>query len=125
MIAFTTTSAASTSLRALLGASVTTTNLQATVFYHDVLRQVRPDDSPYQTVPQYASLAGTAEVSICDAPNTDVNRFIDGVVIYNADTVAATVTVFLDDGTNRLMIKKLLAVGQSLIYEPGSGWQVV
>ena len=122
MIAFTTTSAASTSLKAMLTSTVTTSNLQATAWYHDVLRQVKPDDAPFQTVPQYAALStGSTEVSILDAPNSGTNRFVDSVAIYNADTVSAEVTVFMDDGTNRVQRVVTLGVKYTLNYEGGEG----
>ena len=126
MIAYTTTASTTTNLKAVLAATKTTNDLQVTVMFHDVLRQIRPDDNPLQTGPQYSLLTTiNVEVEICAAPATGVNRFIDSIHINNNDTVAATVTVFLDDGTNRILVKKTLQVGQSLIYSVAGGWQIV
>jgi hypothetical protein len=46
--------------------------------------------------------------------------------IYNKDTASVTVTVKTTDGSmDRIERKRALAVGQTLSYERGSGWQIL
>ena len=113
-------------LKAMLSAAAATTNPRCTVFFHDLIRQSRDDFGEYPVASQEAQLSGTNEVSILDAPAQDVFRIADGIYIPNEDTAPITVTVFRDDGsTNYQLVKKLLAVGQSLIYTTKNAWQIV
>lgn len=67
----------------------------------------------------------TTDVDIVAAPAAGTQRVIQSLSIYNKDTVNATVTVKIDvSTTDTEKVKVLLQPGQSLVYTPGSGWQV-
>lgn len=113
-------------LQAFLSGAAATTNPTVSVFFHDLLRQTKDDQSEYPRAPQFTVLAGTTETDVCAAPEQGTTRHIDGVQVFNADTAAVTVTVCIDDsGTNRILVKRQLQVGQTLFYENGYGWDVV
>ena len=115
-----------TKLSALLAGAAATTNPDVTVFYHIVQTNAKNDTGQYPIGFDYTQLNGTNETTILGAPDTNTCTHIDEIYIYNADTAAVTVSVILDDNTsNRILIKKALAVGQSLVYNAGAGWQIV
>lgn len=67
---------------------------------------------------------GTSAVTAVPAP-TGVQRHVKALTVYNADTVSSTVTVRMYDGTNRrILIKTILASGQSLVWTADVGWSV-
>ena len=66
---------------------------------------------------------GTTPVDFVAAPGASTQRKINGISVYNADTVAVTVTVrFNDNGTPYTIVKVLLAVGYTLTYTDAAGW---
>lgn len=70
------------------------------------------------------TLNSTTDVDIVAAPAAD-QRLVRQIHVYNADTVAATVTVKTDaGGTERNLIKMTLQAGEALIYNSGAGWSV-
>jgi hypothetical protein len=51
---------------------------------------------------------------------------IHSITVHNSDTATATVTVKIDDnGTEKILVKQAISVGESLVYETDSGWQVL
>ena len=67
----------------------------------------------------------TTDVNIVPAPTYGLQRVCDFISIFNADTVAATVTVKLDaNGTEYELVKASLATGERLQYTNDSGFQV-
>ena len=68
---------------------------------------------------------GTTAVTIVPAPASGVNRVVNSVSIYNADTATRTVTVNKNDnGTLYTQIKVALPSGYRLGYNAARGWGV-
>jgi hypothetical protein len=64
---------------------------------------------------QNSITTGNTEVTICSAPAASAQRIIRYISVYNADTVAAVVTVnFQEASTERIIVKATLAAGESL-----------
>lgn len=104
-------------LEAVLAGSVTTNQLRCFASWRD------------RTATTFAAgrtainTNNTTDVAIVPAPAASTQRIIDLVNIYNADTVAQTVTVKLDaDGTEYQLVKILLNPGETLTYIEGAGW---
>jgi hypothetical protein len=65
----------------------------------------------------------TTAVTVVSAPAASTQRLVKSIVIQNADTVAATVTIiYNNNSTLRNIFVATLAVGDQLIYEDGTGW---
>lgn len=72
------------------------------------------------------NVAGPATTSIVPTPSASVYRAISHASFYNAGAAPQTLTVQRDiGGTDRLVIKATIAVGESLHYERGRGWYVM
>ena len=114
------------SLQASLASAITTNNVTVTVSYYDVPSQSKPDFSEYRGATENTSVSGTTAVTILDAPAQGTQRDVDLIVVYNADTVATTVTVILDEsGTDYPQRKATLNAEDSLVWTPESGWNTV
>src|SRR5262249_34545379 len=62
-------------------------------------------------------------VNVVGAPASATQRLVKSLVIQNADTAAATVTlIYNNNSTPRNVVIATLAVGDQLVYEDGSGW---
>jgi hypothetical protein len=116
MIRFTSTA----KLQVLLAGAVTTNELPLFATWSD------------QTATTYAGdysasiTTGTTAVDLVAAPSSGVNRDIDHLSIHNADTAAATVTVRVNiSGTTRILVKAVLAVGDTMHWTHGTGWRVL
>lgn len=107
------------SLEVLLGGAVTTNELPVVVAYADnTTTAFTPGSTDTQT-------SGVTAVTIVAAPAASTQRQVKFISIYNKDTVSATVTVQMNDNaTLRIVVKKALAVGDTLIYTPDEGWYV-
>ena len=69
---------------------------------------------------------GASAVDLVGVPGASTQRIVNGINIYNADTVAQTVTVrFNDNATLRSLKVVTLAVGDTLIWSLAEGWKVV
>lgn len=107
-------------LQAVLSGAVTTNQLPCMVSYSD------DNGTTYVGGTQLTNTNSTTAVDICAAPGASTVRDIDYLSIRNRDTVAATVTVMLDDnGTDYEIVKATLAVGDQLVYVHGSGWNTL
>lgn len=107
-------------IQAVLGDAVTTNQLPCTVSYSD------DNGTTYVGGTQLTNTNSTTAVDICAAPGASTVRDIDYLSIRNRDTVAATVTVMLDDnGTDYEIVKAALAVGDQLIYTHSGGWNTI
>lgn len=107
-------------LQALLGGAVTANQLPVIVSYSD------KTTTAYNGGSQLSTTNGATPVDICSAPAASTVRDIDTIVIRNADTAAATITVrYNDNGTTYDLVKTTLAVGDALFYTHGSGWKSV
>ena len=111
------------SLEVKLGGAVTTTQLPFTTSYADL-------NTSTFAVTTFAENDGTTNdttaVTLVAAPSASRARKISLVNIYNADTVAATVTVqYNANATLRILCKVVLGVASTLTYADGAGWQVM
>jgi hypothetical protein len=108
------------SLEMLLAAAVTTNQLPVVAFYVDhTTTAATPGEADTQS-------NSTTAVSIVAAPAASTQRQIKSISIFNADTVAATVTVRLNNNsTYRNIVKLTLQPDQTLLYLPETGWTVV
>lgn len=103
------------SLEVLLAAAVTTSQLPYTAHYIDV------DTSTFALTTSAESdgtTNDTTAVTAIAAPSSGRARQVKFLTIYNADTVAATVTVRINNnGTTRILAKVTLQPGETLQYE--------
>ena len=68
----------------------------------------------------------TTAVTAVAAPASSTERQIKLMTVYNADTVAATLTLrYNDNGTTRILTNTTLNPGDSLIYTDGEGFRVI
>lgn len=104
-------------IQVVLAGAVTTNQLNCYAAYRDITTTAyTPGNNPVNT-------NSTTDVDLVGAPGTDTQRVIDLINIYNADTVAATVTVKLDvSGTEYPLWKGTLTAGQTLTYTDSGGW---
>lgn len=111
-------------LQAVLGGNVTTTQLSVTTVFYDHLQQ--RTDTTQRNAHKVTTTNNTTDVDIVAAPADSVVRNISNVTVYNKDSAAATVTVKMDDdGTETILVSQSLAASESLIYEHGTGWQIL
>lgn len=109
------------SLKFDLGGVVTTNELPFVASYVDV---AAPDT--YEPAAAHGISAGAADIEILPAPSATRKRQLKFLSIYNRDTVAAVVRVFLLDGaTERDIVKITLPAGSTLIYTDGEGFRVI
>lgn len=102
----------STSLKAVLGGAVATTELTIRVSYQDL----NLDGQLTKPASLDTSTNGASDVTILSAPPAAVVRTVLSVDAFNSDTAAATLTIKTDDGTQRPVAKFTLGSGDSLCY---------
>lgn len=108
------------SLQILLGGAITTNQLPVVCSWTDTTTTtVTPGTT--------RSISNnTTAVTVVAAPAASTQRQVQTINVYNNDTVAATVTVRLNDnGTFAILAKATLQAGESLTYEAKEGWQVL
>jgi hypothetical protein len=104
-------------LELVLAGAITTNQLPFVASYQD------------STVAPPATTNGvsnnTTAVTLVAAPASGVQRELQYLSIYNADTVSATVTVRLNDNsTLRTIVNVTLNSGSSLIFVRDAGWSI-
>lgn len=100
-------------LQVVLAGAITTNQLQCSVSYTD-----RRADGVRSEGLQTADTNSTTDVDVCSAPKSGDIRIIDSVMIYNKDTVDATVILKIDDGgAETILIRTTLAPNETLVYE--------
>lgn len=106
-------------LEILLGGTVTTNQLPFVASYVDITATgFSPASNTGQT-------NNSTPVTIVDVPAASTQRQLKFASVYNADTVAATVTIRLNDNsTLRKIFVIALTSGDTLIYSDGA-WQVM
>lgn len=103
---------------------VSSTNPVATVTYVDRVYLSEHRDTHGTT--QITNLNSTTDVTIAAAPKQGFIRWIESIAIYNADNASRIVTVKIDtSATDTIIVKRTLAVGETLFYESGSGWGII
>jgi hypothetical protein len=104
----------------LLGGTVTTNQLPFEASYVDITTTTFTPGS------NDGASNNTTAVIVVDVPGASTQRQVKIINIYNADTVATTVTVrYNNNGTTRILVKPTLAVGDTLSYVDGQGWFTV
>jgi hypothetical protein len=116
-------------LQAVLAGAKATLDAQCTVCYYDVPARAKTDNSEYIGATNVQDTNGITAVTICAAPpDVSIIRNIDFITVYNRDTAAITLTIQIYNSTGpatTILIKKTLAVGETLTYEVNGGWQVI
>lgn len=108
------------SLELVLGGAITTNQLPIVVDYVDMTTTTT-------LAGEQDSISNSATlVTILSAPAASTQRKVNGITVYNADTVAATVTIRLNNNaTLRPLVVTTLQVGDTLGYTDVRGWYVV
>lgn len=102
------------SLEIKLSGAVTTTELPFTVSFVELTDS---DQSVNDVTSGDGATTGTTAVKMVTAPASGRTRQVKHLTVYNADTVAATVIVQINNnGTTRILVKTTLDVGDTLEY---------
>jgi hypothetical protein len=105
-------------VQAVLSAAKATADLACYSSYRDINTT---DYTPGRTQTQTND---TTDVNIVPSPGAGDQRVVDYISIFNSDTASATVTVKFDaSGTERVLWKGTLAVGEKVEYVEGLGWR--
>lgn len=113
-------STTSDKIEAVLGEAQTSAAMQCFASFRDITTTV------YSPSRQLSTTNGTTSVELVSAPGASTQRVVDYISVYNADTVAKTLIVRFDDGTNeRILFSASLSPGEIAQYNEGNGWQVL
>jgi len=105
------------SLQVTLAANPASNNLPVTVDYVDITASSL---TPGLNV---ANSNGTTAASILGSPAASTQRKVNGINIFNADTVASKIMVTLNDNSTLYPLVNLtLQVGETLGYTDAQGW---
>lgn len=109
-------------LQALLSGAITTSQPTAVVCYTD---KENENQKKFFVESVTSTFNGVTAVDILPAPDKAMVREVDSIHIRNNDTVAATVTVRINDnGTNYELVKVTIQSGETLVYTDSEGWKV-
>ena len=111
-------STTSDKIEVVLAGAITTSQLPCFASWRDITTTVY---TPGSTA---TATNSTTDVSLVAAPASSTQRVIDFISVYNADTESATVTIKFDDGTERILVKVVLATGERLEYTDDKGFAV-
>jgi hypothetical protein len=107
-------------VRVVLSATVTTNQLQCVVSYRDI------DATTYDADNHALLTNNTTPVDLAASPAAGVKRVVDYISVYNSDTTAKTVSISLNlNGTDFILAKATLAVGEKFEYAEGAGFRVL
>lgn len=110
-------SATTDNLQVVLGAAVTTNQLQCVSSWRDITTTAY---TPGRTV---TVTNDTTDVNLVPAPADSTQRVVDHISIYNSDTDVRQVTVKFDaNGTEYILHTENIAPGQFISYHEGVGW---
>lgn len=105
-------------VQAVLAGNITTNQLRCVSSWRDITT------TAYTAGKTVTNTNNTTDVNIVPAPGASTQRVCDFISIFNADTVAATVTVKLDaNGTEYPLVTCGLNPGERLQFTHDSGWQ--
>lgn len=108
------------SIEIFLGGTVTTNQLPFVATYADHAA------TTFTPGNQHGATNDTTAVAMISAPAASVQRQVKMLNVFNADTVAATVTIRLNDNTvMRNMIVVTLEPGYQLVYSDVAGWSIL
>ena len=109
-------------LQIVLAGAITTSQLNWITSYQDIT-------SAGMTLPQSSSQGNTnstTDVDMVAAPAASTTRQVVHMIVYNADTAAATVTIKKDiSGTDYLYVKQTLQSGDSLQWSREDGFTII
>lgn len=108
-------------IEVVLSGVITTNQLQCVASYQLIT-------SAGVTLPESSTQQNTNSTTPIDlvTGSASTNTEIVGMTIFNADTVAATVTVTKDvSGSNFILVRALLQVGDTLIYSRNGQWSIL
>lgn len=110
----------------LTAADVTSAGLDLTAVYFDQLQQAS-DMQPPRRATRLTSTSSAAVVIAVSSPAADgIIRNIEHFTAYNGTTTTATPELKIVSGAvTTVLIKQALTTGKSLVYEHGTGWQVL
>jgi len=104
----------------VLGGAVTTNELRCFSAYRDITT------TGYSPLRNVTLTNGTTDVALVSSPASSTQRVIDTLIIYNADTVTADVTIKLDaNGTEYILFKGSIPTGGQLQYNDKIGFKVL
>lgn len=107
-------------LQVVLNAAHTSAALQCMASWRDITT------TAYTPGRTRSTTNGTTDVNIVAAPASSTQRVVDFLSVYNSDTAAKTVTIKYDDnGTEAILWKGALAVGETLLYTDNLGFQLL
>lgn len=103
-----------------LTSAVTTSQLPCFVSYRDI------DNTTYSADNHALLTNSTTQVVLAAAPAAGKKRVIDYISVFNADTTAKTVEIKVNmGGTDFIVAKATLGVGEKLEYADGAGFHVL
>lgn len=106
-------------LQVVLDAAHTSAALKCSASFRD---RTSTTFTPNRTV---TDTNGTTDVDLVAAPAASTQRIVDFISVYNSDTGAKTVTIKYDiSGTEYIIFKASIGVGEMLQYAEGMGWTV-
>ncbi len=115
-------SASNDKIQVVLSGAVTTNQIRCVASYQDIT-------SAGMTLPQASNQVltnDTTAVDLVGVAAASTTRQVTHMNIYNADTVAATVTVQKDvSATDYILTKALLQAGDTLQWSRESGWNIL
>lgn len=88
--------------------SIASANPQLVGTIYDVRQEQKPDFSEYFRAPVLTTFTGVTTVTLVGAPGVNVFRKVERLQIYNADTVAHTITVRINNNNTTYGIAKQL-----------------
>ena len=107
-------------IQVLLTSAVTTNQLDCIATYKDISTTAYSGSSP-----TLVTTNNTTAVDLVPAPASNVQRIVDFISVYNADTVNAVVTVRINrNGSTGVLFKCTLATNELLVYVEGKGWNI-
>lgn len=109
-------------IQVVLSGAITTVQLPCVASWQDII-------STGMTLPQSSSQTNTNSTTAVDlvaVPAASTNRQVVHLSVYNADSVSATVTIQKDvSGTDYILVKALLQVGDTLEWSREVGWKIL
>ena len=107
-------------IQVLLTSAITTNQLDCIATYKDISTTAYSGSSP-----TLVTTNNTTAVDLVEAPASNVQRIVDFISVYNADTANATVTVRINrNGSTGVLFRCTLATNELLLYVEGKGWNI-
>ncbi|MCX6210905.1 MAG: hypothetical protein NTZ59_15720 [Bacteroidetes bacterium] len=107
-------------IQVLLTSAITTNQLDCIATYKDISTTAYSGSSP-----TLVTTNNTTAVDLVPAPASNVQRIVDFISVYNADTANATVTVRINrNSSTGVLFRCTLATNELLLYVEGKGWNI-